>query len=449
MTEALKCPDCSAPLDFPTNGGGTMRCPYCNSTVMVPGNYQSAGGERFAPPPDAAMQFAGVVRALQAGNKIEAIRIYRQIHGVDLVTAKNAVEKYAFRAQIGAVATPMYVSPMSLASGAYAAKVGFGIAAGIMLLVGAILTFTFMAVHRQIARTKPPLTPMPSFTTPTPKPLLNIRTAPPESAFAHVAMAFGSEGIGAGRFTDARSITNDGQGHIFVGEYSDGRVQEFDTNGKFLIRWSIPKGTSLLNLAADRKGTVYAIVPSHIYRYEALTGKLLGEVDNVVDGESIYYSDAYAALDGELYAIAGDHSVVDIDADGKIKRTLDLNEKVGEPVSFHRITVNGAGEMYLVEENKGIFKFAPDGRYINRFGGGHGHGPGRLGWPHAVATDGKGRVFVADNYRTVQVFDGEGGYLDSFGDNEISFCLSITDHDEVYVVARNRCSVRKYVLDKP
>ena len=38
MPEALKCPSCSAPLDYPTGGGLTMRCPYCNTTVMVPGN---------------------------------------------------------------------------------------------------------------------------------------------------------------------------------------------------------------------------------------------------------------------------------------------------------------------------------------------------------------------------------------------------------------------------
>src|ERR1700722_10791413 len=86
---------------------------------------------------------------------------------------------------------------------------------------------------------------------------------PAAPTFAHQVMAFGSQGIGAGHFKDSRSIAIDGQGHIYVGEYSDGRVQVFDYQGKFITQWSIGQGKSLLNLCADHNGIVYAIVPSH------------------------------------------------------------------------------------------------------------------------------------------------------------------------------------------
>jgi LSD1 subclass zinc finger protein len=44
MPEALKCPSCSAPLDYPPGGGANMRCPYCDTTVMIPG--YSMGGAK-------------------------------------------------------------------------------------------------------------------------------------------------------------------------------------------------------------------------------------------------------------------------------------------------------------------------------------------------------------------------------------------------------------------
>src|SRR5215207_3037623 len=42
MIHALKCPACSAPLDYEEESGGrTIRCPFCNNTMLVPG---AAGG---------------------------------------------------------------------------------------------------------------------------------------------------------------------------------------------------------------------------------------------------------------------------------------------------------------------------------------------------------------------------------------------------------------------
>src|SRR6185436_902489 len=54
-------------------------------------------------------------------------------------------------------------------------------------------------------------------------------TPPAPPAFADVVLRFGSEGTGAGRFEDARSVAVDGAGRIYVAEYSGGRVQVFDS----------------------------------------------------------------------------------------------------------------------------------------------------------------------------------------------------------------------------
>jgi DNA-directed RNA polymerase subunit RPC12/RpoP len=466
MTETLKCPDCSAPLEYPANGGATMRCPYCSSTVILPGAVQAGPapspfdtGAGRGPTGGQSVHVAEVIRALRAGNKIEAIRLYRQYFNVDLAAAKNAVEKYASQQQIGVVrSSPTFsrVAPADKAAAAYATRVGLGVAGSIFALVGVIFFFVFFQIRRQVSRVMPP-PPTAAFAPPRSDYSNLFKTAsgpaaPAAPACAHQVLAFGSEGIGAGNFTDARTVAIDGNGLVYVGEYSDGRIQVFDGKGKFISAFSIGKDQAVLGLTADRHGTLYVVVPSHILRYEGASGKLLGQVDNKVDDdESFWYADAYAAIDGDLYAIGNNRDIVDIGPDGKIKHYLDLAKKVGEDVSFWKLAVIGTGEIFALDRQKGIFKFSPEGRYLNRFGGGSkGHdGPGRLSSPDSIAADGKGRIYVTDSFRAVQVFDSDGNYLDNFGIKDLVFGIAISDQNEIYLCFRNQYSVRKFVLDKP
>ena len=57
-------------------------CPFCKSLY---GDAAPAGAPPGAP--------AGVLEALAAGNKIEAIRLYQKSQRVSLLEAKNAVER--------------------------------------------------------------------------------------------------------------------------------------------------------------------------------------------------------------------------------------------------------------------------------------------------------------------------------------------------------------------
>jgi DNA-binding beta-propeller fold protein YncE len=266
-----------------------------------------------------------------------------------------------------------------------------------------------------------------------------------ESNYAKVALEFGSEGIGAGQFKDARAIAVDGEGRIYVGEYSGGRVQVFDAQGKFLTQWMVDQERVLLNLAADRKGVVYAVHSNSILRYEGATGRLIGEVPK---GANRYenYSDAFVALDGSLYAIGTNEKIIRIGTEGEVRTVVNTRERVQERVSFDKLAVDGTGTIYALDRNSSmVFKFAPDGRFINRFGG-RGEQLGQLFSPHNIAIDGQGRVYVSDTFRAVQVFDGNGRYLDSFGGREVSFGLAINDKNEVFTSFRNRHKIVKFVL---
>lgn len=453
MTEALKCPECSAPLQYPAGGGASMRCPYCNTTVLLSGA-AGPGAQRMNPNVDLASilgqgsEMAEVISQLRAGNKIAAIRVYRQFSAADLSTAKRVVEKIAEHHQLGAAISPAlvpnYKAPAQVAR-SQAMSVGCTVFAVVIVIIAigmaVLLPLVFAVRHTATLRA------MPAMVVPLP---MQVNATPAPPSFAHMTLEFGSEGIGAGAFTDARTIAADGQGHFYVGEYSDGRVQIFDADGKFISAWSIGQNKYLVGLAADRKGNVYVAVYPDIFIYEGATGKPLGEVARGQGDEAQMYQNLCVALDGDIYAIGNDSSIVNLGPDGAIKRIINVRDKVGEEVSFEHLTVNGAGEIYALEPSKGVFKFASDGHYINRFGGdpkGRG-GPGRLSYPRDLAADGKGRIYVSENDVAFQVFDEDGNYLDSFGGRDVVFGFAITDQNEIYGCFRNKHVVRKFALDK-
>ena len=54
----------------------------------------------------------------------------------------------------------------------------------------------------------------------------------------HYVRKFGTKGTGDGQFTLPHGVTVDAQGHIYVADRSNSRVQVFDHDGKFLAKWT-------------------------------------------------------------------------------------------------------------------------------------------------------------------------------------------------------------------
>lgn len=265
--------------------------------------------------------------------------------------------------------------------------------------------------------------------------------------FGNVLLTFGSEGIGPGMFTDARSIAVDGAGKIYVGEYTGGRIQVFDPAGKFLNQWSIgDRKTILRGLAADRKGTVYAAHGGKIVRYSGETGEQLGEMAYERSG----FDDVSAGADGGL--VAAWHSnrddIVAFDASGKAIRTIQsaISGASGDSELSMRVAVSGSGEIYALGRfNNGVFKFARDGKFMNRFGS-SGDKPGEFRAAYSIAVDGYGRVYVGD-IKGIQVFDANGRYLALLEQKGMAFGMVFNDKNELFVIARDR--VIKYALPAP
>jgi DNA-binding beta-propeller fold protein YncE len=308
-----------------------------------------------------------------------------------------------------------------------------GVVLVILAAIG-VLAPAFYSVSRAVKESNPPSRP---------------NTPPKEtrSSFAPELLRFGNEGIGPAMFTDARSIGVDGEGRIYVGEYTGGRIQVFDSTGKFITQWSIgDRKTLLRGLAVDRKGTVYAVHGGSIVRYAGQTGEKLGELEYERSG----FDDAAMGADGGL--VAAWHSnrddIVVFDGNGKLVRTIPaaISSASGDSELSMRVAVDGAGNIYALGRfNNGVFKFGRDGKFINRFGSG-GDQPGQLRAPYSIAVDGYGRVYVGD-IKGIQIFDANGRYLNMITQKGMAFGMFVDNDNKLFVIARDH--VIKYEVPAP
>lgn len=258
-------------------------------------------------------------------------------------------------------------------------------------------------------------------------------------------LSFGSEGIGPGMFKDARSIAVDGSGKIYVGEYIGGRIQVFDPSGKFLTQWTVDPKMPLRGMAADRKGTVYIVQRGRITRYEGETGKLLGEMA-YAGGSG--FDDLNAAADGGFVAAwySNRDDIVRFNSAGEVTRTIRaaISSTSGDSELNTRVAIDGLGNIYALGSfNNAVFKFAPDGKFLTRFGDA-GNEAGQFRAAFAIAVDGKGHVYVSD-IKGIQVFDSNGRYLKVFKSDGLAFDMEINDNNEMFIAARNK--VLKYSLN--
>ncbi|GAB4149550.1 MAG: hypothetical protein Fur0021_10690 [Candidatus Promineifilaceae bacterium] len=97
MSQTFHCPACQAPLDY-DGQAVIVRCPYCNSSVIVPEGLRSPQGGRGAGgQPADETDLAAVVRQIteliHGGKKIQAIKLYHETFGAGLAEAKAAVEQ--------------------------------------------------------------------------------------------------------------------------------------------------------------------------------------------------------------------------------------------------------------------------------------------------------------------------------------------------------------------
>lgn len=457
-TKLLICPTCGAPLD-PQPQATTVKCNYCGNVTLLPQSLRSplshgdfatsSTGFDLNRMVGQATRMKEVVELVRQGNKIEAIKQFREFSGLGLRESREAVEAIAagqpFALDMGLAATGQEAVQQAIKINASGRKLGTwlgcGIAAIVLVSVAAALipllaTIPILAVGAQslppaIASALPPE--------------VNLL---PTSSFAKQLASFGEKGSGPGLLDDPRYVGSDGKGRIYVGNYQDGRVQVFDEQGQFLRQINIGD-TILRGLAVRPDGRLYLSYDGKVNMYDA-EGQLQGAL--AYDG---YLEDITLGADGSLYAVSDGETLLRFDPQGNLAWEIkDAISSVSNDSELStKIAVDGLGDLYALGIfNSAVFKFDPDGNFLDRFGGetetpAQGVDPGHFQAVDAIAVDGYGRVYVSDVWG-VQVFDSAGQYLDFFDVQGVAFGMSF-DLDNRLLVASNLPKVFIYQIEKP
>jgi DNA-binding beta-propeller fold protein YncE len=69
--------------------------------------------------------------------------------------------------------------------------------------------------------------------------------------------SFGSEGSGSGQFKNPEGMTSDSAGNVYVADYSNNRIEKFNSKGEFLKEFGKPKLNRPMDVAIDSKGNFW------------------------------------------------------------------------------------------------------------------------------------------------------------------------------------------------
>lgn len=425
MTKSFNCASCSAPLEF--EGTAIQKCRYCGSTVIAPPElFYSSGVASFGDLSSLtgkALKIAEIDQLIHGGQKIEAIKLFRETFGVGLAEAKDAVERMERGESVDISGMQVRSSRRTNAQDIEAVKkIGYTIGGSLLvtilasvLIIGgvtiAILYFTWSAIDKipTIANT----------TTSTPTPLV-VQATPTQDMIE--ILEIGGEGTGAGRFKDNRHVAVDGFGRIYSSNYSPHRIQIFDANGQFLNQWDPETGSNLYDMVADRDGNIYVANDKGIFKHDGASGDLLAKSAN------IYPRGLALTWDGKLIAAAGKAIVV---LDGSLKvvnEFKDAADKADSTFGFEKLTSDGTGFIYALDGRNGdICKFSSEGKFLNRFAT-------EANAPHAVAVDPQGRLFVSDT-STIFVMDSNGQKLKEL-DTYQAFGIAFDRNGDLFIAAR-------------
>ncbi|WP_375474935.1 scytonemin biosynthesis PEP-CTERM protein ScyF [uncultured Nostoc sp.] len=198
--------------------------------------------------------------------------------------------------------------------------------------------------------------------------------------------AIGSGGTGPGQFDEPTTVDfNPVTGDLYAGDVYNNRINQFDSQGKFIRSFANGEFTPLIpgrfffgpsGVTFDKTGNVYVgdFNGERILKFTS-DGKQIGVIGGTTG----------TAL-GEFQGVAGTRI---------------------SPVS---------GNIFVADQyNNRVQVLDPNGKPLYTFGSA-GSGPGQLLQPIGIEVDDQENVYVADSINSrVQVFDKNGKFLTSYG----------------------------------
>lgn len=447
MLQTLECPNCKASLNYDAGQRPvTVRCDYCGSTVIVPETLRSPHLAQG----DAAPYFNEVVNLVRNGRKIEAIKLFREHNNTGLKEAKDVIDAIERNEDVWLGGTTLHASDVSWEATPTVTTSGGGCARflivmviiAVLILVG-VGAASFFIIDRQVesfdlpnvqvATVEAALEPLATLAA------TSLPAATAEPDIAEVVMEIGGqEGTGPGFFNDTRRLAVDGAGNIYVGDYSNGRIQVFDAEGNFLNQWNAGDELYMVGMTVDRQGTLYLVEQGNIVRFDGQTGTRLDAP--AVNGN---FRTLGTGPDGKVVAVSVER-LLRFDGEGNIE--LDIADPFATIPDFatthEDVAIDGAGNIY-VAGSEAIYKLDSNGRFLDKIGSRGDAADQFQTPPTAVAVDGQGRLIVAD-FKGIMLFDSNGRYLDLLPFRGVAFDMWVTDNNDLLVMDRNGNRIVRY-----
>ena len=203
------------------------------------------------------------------------------------------------------------------------------------------------------------------------------------------------------QFKTPAGVAFDSDGHLYIVEYDNHRVQKCTVDGKYLIQFG-------------GEGSV--------------DGKLKDPRGLAIHDHRVYVTDC------------GNKRISVFQTNGKFHCTIGLGN-LGTPCD---VAITKHNQLLVADKNHCIYKFTLDGGYVGRVGM-YGTGRGQLKSPYGIAVDMHGFIIVADtDNNRVTIFDKEFKFVNSFGSYGsdagqfvLPYGVAISDNGSIYVSDRN------------
>lgn len=360
---------------------------------------------------------AEIQRLIRSGQKIQAIKVFRETFGVGLKEAKDAVEAM----ERGKSFNNLDLHEIKIDTVALkgAGRVVGGTAL-IMLIVGVAILGVVVAAVAYFSFSSRNTLQAPANN---PVPVTPPSSSGGKGSVTTELLKFGGDGVGQGQFKDNRSVAVDGKGRIYSSDYTPIRVQVFDADGKFINQIKPEDGQILYGLVADKDGSLFVATERSIYKFEGETGKQIAKIGEVSPrGMAL-------SLDGKIVVADDGRGISVFDRDLKrTKHFKDATQQASSRIGFRNVAVGTDGTIFVTERtSQDICRFSPEGKFLNRF-------PSQLSSINALAVDHSGRLFVS-SASTIKVFDHTGTPAGTF-DSYQAFGMAFTPEGDMLLASR-------------
>lgn len=253
--------------------------------------------------------------------------------------------------------------------------------------------------------------------------LLLLIFSPSVSAQVTYVDQWGSPGTGTDQFQDARWITVDGSGNVWVVDQGANLFKKFDGDGDFIVQIGTPSSEDAEGIDFDAAGNLWHVDEvGNLFKLDPTEGTVIGSYDGTAgSGAPFIFQNPLGVLtDPQGFIYVSDKTAGKVAGfDGSFLFELQFGQQGDGNGQFNNprgMALDSERKIIIADQsNHRIQKMDNGGTFFGAVGS-QGSGDDQFNTPYDVAVDGNDNIYVADiGNNRVQVFDSDLNFIESIG----------------------------------